>query len=94
MSTNNEATAMKYLLLKIKGRNFLTHEKNLNSLIEFAKTFSAEIYRVEAEDQKILELKALANAICDQDYDAKPRHEKLEKIFPRTVRDRSSSRTD
>ena len=81
---------MKYLLLKIKSRNFLTHEKNLSCLVEFAKTFSAEIYKVEAEGQKVLELKALANAICDQDYCVKPKHEKLEKIFPKAARDRES----
>lgn len=81
---------MKYLLLKVKGKNFLTHEKNLESLIEFAKTFSAAIYRVEADGQKILELKALANAICDQDYSHKLEFEKLEKIFPRPIRSRDT----
>jgi hypothetical protein len=35
-------------------------------------------------------LKALANAICDQEYNIKPKHEKLEKIFPQAVRDRES----
>lgn len=71
------------LLLKTKeNKKFLTHEKNLPSLIEFAKTFRAEIYRVEVEKQKVLELKALVNAICDQEYDTAPKHTKLEKLFP------------
>jgi len=71
------------LLLKTKdNKKFLTHEKNLPSLIEFAKTFRAEIYRVEVEDQKTLELKALVDAICDQEYEITPKHNKLEKLFP------------
>lgn len=82
---------MKYLLLKIKGnRSFLTHEKNLNSLIEFAKTFSAEIYRVEAPKQKVLELKALVNAICDQDYEEKPTCRNMKKVFPEASKSRAS----
>jgi hypothetical protein len=71
------------LLLKTKdGRRFLTHEKNLPSLIEFTKTFSAEIYKVEVEGEKIMELKALANAICSQDYSEKPKCAILEKVYP------------
>lgn len=81
---------MIYLLLKIKGRSFLTHEKNLDSLIEFTKTFSAEIYRVEAEKQKVFELKALANAICDQDYSEKPQCTKLEKLYPKPNKNRET----
>lgn len=80
-----------YLLLKIKGgRKFLTHEKNLPSLIEFAKTFSAEIWRVEAEKQKVLELKTLAQAICNQDYSQNPDYSNPKKIYPRSKRDRDS----
>jgi len=79
------------LLLKTKdGRKFLTYEKNLPSLIEFAKTFGAEIYRVEIEKQKILELKALANAICDQEYATSPKHRRIEKIHPKPKRTRQA----
>jgi hypothetical protein len=82
---------MKYLLLKIKKRTFLTHEKNLNSLIEFAKTFSAEIHLIESETQKVLELKALANAICNQEYSVKPKaYQEVKKIFPIRKRDRET----
>ena len=82
---------MKYLLLKIKKRTFLTHEKNLDSLIEFAKTFSAEIHLVESEKQKVLELKALANAICDQEYNLKPKaYQEIKKIFPKRKKDRET----
>lgn len=80
---------MTYLLLKVKGgRKFLTHEKCLPSLIEFAKTFSVEIWRVEAEGQKVFELKALAQAICNQDYSQNPKYTNAKKIFPKLKRDR------
>ena len=89
---NPNEVIMKYLLLKIKKRLFLTHEKNLNSLIEFAKTFSAEIHLVEAESQKVLELKTLADAICNQDYECQVKSEfkTLRKIFPKTQRNRDT----
>jgi hypothetical protein len=80
------------LLLKTKsGRSFLAHEKSLPHLIEYTKTFGAEIYRVEAEsDQKVLELKALVAAICDQDYASSPKHKKLEKVHPKAKKDRET----
>lgn len=79
------------LLLKTKdGRQFLAYEKSLPSIIEFAKTFGSEIYRVEAENPKILELKSLVAAICNQDYKSKPKYHKLEKLHPRTVRNREA----
>jgi len=79
------------LLLKTKdGRQFLAYEKSLPSIIEFAKTFGSEIYRVEAENQKVLELKSLVAAICDQDYVSKPIYNKLEKLHPGITRNRDA----
>jgi len=79
-----------YLLLKVKGgRKFLTQEKNLPSLIEFAKTFAAEIWRVEAENQKVFELKKLAQAICNQDYSQPPEYFNAKKIYPKAKKERS-----
>ena len=60
----------KCLLIKTKdNRKFLTHEKNLNSLIEFSKTFGAEIFTVPiAQEFSILELKDLVAALCNPQY--------------------------
>lgn len=84
------------LLVKTKDhRRFLTYEKHLLSLVEFAKTFAAEIYRVEpAEGQKVLELKALTAAICDSGYDGPPKYKKVEKIFPKAKRQRQTILAD
>ena len=60
---------MKCLLIQTKDkRKFFTHEKNLIQLIEFSKTFGAEISTVKLEEGPILELEQLAPAICDPNY--------------------------
>ena len=60
---------MKCLLIQTKDkRKFFTHEKNFVQLIEFSKTFGAEISMVKLEEGPILELKELAPAICDPSY--------------------------
>lgn len=81
----------KCLLITTKDhRKFLTRQENLPSLVEFVKTFGAEIYTVQTEGQKTLELKALANAICNQEYDDKPTYTVIKKIWPKTARGRKS----
>lgn len=76
------------LLIRTKdNRKFLTYEKHLPSLIEFAKTFNAEIYKATAEG-KLMELKSLANAICDPQYDENPDHTKIEKLYPKSKKTR------
>lgn len=79
------------LLLKTKdGRHFLVQEKSLPSLIEYTKTFNAEIYKVEVEDQKVLALKALVAAICNQDYKTVPSYTTLEKLHPKGRKNREA----
>ena len=56
----------------------------MNSLIEFAKTFKAEIHLVEREQGKILELKTLANAICNPNYEELMKIKRIEKVFPKS----------
>ena len=57
------------LMIKTKDkRNFFTHEKNFPQLIEFSKTFKAEISLVKVEDPTIMELTQLAPAICDANF--------------------------
>ena len=74
----------KCLLVKIKdNRKYLVPESNLPSLLDFLATFHAEVYRVTLVEGKVLkDLKDLANAICDQDYNPEIKVKKLKKIFP------------
>lgn len=60
---------MKCLLIQTKDkRKFFTHEKNYFQLIEFSKTFNAEVSIVKLEQGTVLELEQLAPAICDPAY--------------------------
>lgn len=63
---------LKCLLLKTKdNRKFLTSEDNLLYILEFVKTFNAEIYLAEIQDNErseILGTLKLATAICDSTY--------------------------
>ena len=60
---------MKCLLIQTKDkRKFFTHEKNYVQLIEFSKTFNAEVSIVKLEQGVVLELEQLAPAICDPSY--------------------------
>lgn len=73
------------IMLKTKdGRKFLTSEKNLESLVEFAKTFSAELYVVES-DKKPMELKSLASAICDQDFKSQSETKIVRRLYPKSI---------
>lgn len=82
---------MNCLLIKTKdNKKFLTHEKNLQSLIEFSKVFLAEIYLAKYEEGKILELKTLAQSICKQDYQSEVQVSKLKKLFPKNKKSRKT----
>ncbi len=82
----------KCLLVKTKDdRNFLTHKDNLQSLVEFAKTFGAEIYMVEpSPNSKILELKPLISALCNSQNKDNPEFDKPERLYPQSKRDRQT----
>jgi hypothetical protein len=82
----------KHLLIKTKdNRKFLTHEKNLAALVEYAKTFGAEIEMVKVtKSTKILELKALTVALCDPNYKSNHEYTIIETIYPKNKRDRQS----
>lgn len=56
------------LMIKTQDkREFFTHEKNLIQLVEFSKTFGAEISTVKIdEDAPILDLRDLVPQFCDQ----------------------------
>lgn len=60
---------MKCLLIETNDkRKFFTHEKNFLQLIEFSKTFNAEISIVKIEKGELLNLEELAPAICNPSY--------------------------
>jgi len=60
---------MKCLLIETKDKKrFITHEKYLHQLVEFSKTFGANISIIEAEGVNPLKIEDLVPAICDQNY--------------------------
>ena len=69
------------LMIKTKDRRkFFTHEKNFPQLIEFSKTFKAEISVVRVQEADILDLSALAPAICDANYATKKTNYELVEV--------------
>ena len=80
----------KCLLIKMKNRGFLTSESNLPLLIEFCKTFSAEIHRVTPDPkEKIVSLKQLSTAFCSN-VQKMPQCKTLSQIYPEPNRKRSA----
>lgn len=77
---------LKCLLLKTKdNRKFLTSEDNLLMVLEFVKTFNAEIYLAEIPEEshkEILKAKSLATAICDSLYQPKTEIKELKRLYP------------
>lgn len=73
----------KCLLIKTKdNREFFTHEKNFLQLIEFSKTFGAEISVVKVNKAEVLDLEELAPAICNDGYKPNGEYEILEVKIP------------
>lgn len=57
---------MNYLMITLRDkRKFLTNTKNLEQLIEFAKTFGADLSIVTTQCKRSLSLDQLAEEICD-----------------------------
>ena len=75
---------MSSLLMKTADkRNFLIHEKMLPSVVEFVKTFKAEVYRVEIlKGKMIAQLKTLAEALCNPQYQPEMKCRTIERIYP------------
>ncbi len=72
----------KCILLRTKDkRQFFTHSKNCNKIMEFANTFNAEVSIVKAENPEILDLIPLAAALANQEYSDKKDYEVLERIL-------------
>lgn len=72
------------LMIETKDhRQFFTKEENYSELIEFSKTFDAELSIVKAKEVEVLDLMKLAPAICNCNYKLKkPEVEILEVKIP------------
>jgi hypothetical protein len=73
-------------------RKLFTSKKNLPSLIEYAKTFRAELAEVEA-DVEPLELHQLAQALCDANVNQNVTPHNVKAIYPKNVVKDSKPRT-
>lgn len=88
--------ANKCLLLKTPDqRCFFTEEKNYPILVEFGRTFDAEISIVKTKEQvEILELDDLAKSICSQNKSEYPEYEivetKLSAEIKKTIENRAA----
>ena len=66
-------------MIKTKdNRHFFTYQKNFPQLIEFSKTFGAEISVVKVKEAEVLYLDELAPAFCDASYCHKPDYDLIE----------------
>ncbi len=67
------------LMLKTPDeRCFFTLKNNYPQLIEFARTYGAQISVVKASNVQVLELEDLAKSICNQEEQTKPEYEIVE----------------
>lgn len=73
------------LMIETKDhKKFFTHEKNFPQLIEFSKTFNAEISKVQIPSEaEVLELEELAPAVCEK------KSQKMEYTVLETIQHRS-----
>lgn len=79
------------LMVRTKDRRkFFTYQKNLPMLVEFAKTFGAELSVISTidEEAEVLDLSDLAPAICDSSYNTKAKYEVISKIYPKEGNER------
>ena len=72
------------LMIELRdGRRIFTLCENLMSLMEFAKTFNAQIYLVEGQNIEVFDLEELPVPICDGNYNYKGVCKKLKTVLPR-----------
>ncbi len=71
-------------------RKFFTKEENFPQLIEFSKTFKAEISLVKAENAQILDLAELAPALCSPVSSRTPQYELIEIKLPKIKKTRKN----
>lgn len=84
----------KLLLIRTPDkRRFFTYRKNLSKVLEFAKTFQAELFSVEVEGAEVLELNKVSAAFCLPSYNCDVRCLKAKKISRKRTRS-GKRRTD
>ncbi len=78
-----------YLMLLTKDKKkFFTPMKNFQCLIEYAKTFNAQMFQVKIKEGKVLELKNLVVALCDPEYTCDITYSETARLFPELGRDK------
>jgi hypothetical protein len=68
----------------MNGREYLVPQENLPQLIDLAKTFDAEIYRVNVGNdiESILDISKLPQAICDLRFHLQADYTELGRVVP------------
>lgn len=78
-----------YLMLLTKDKKkFFTQMKNFTNLVEYSKTFNAQMFQVRIEEGKVLELKNLVVALCDPEYSCETTYSDAVRLFPENDRDK------
>jgi hypothetical protein len=73
------------LLLRMKdSKEYIVPQENLLQLIEFAKTFDAEIHRINIGNNTncVLDLASLPSALCDANYRVSAKYTDLGRVVP------------
>jgi hypothetical protein len=84
MSETSSASTMALLIRLKDKREYLVPQDNLLQLIEFTKTFEAEIHRVNVKDRwdAVLKLDQLPEALCNMQYKLDVPYTDLGRIVP------------
>ncbi len=79
-----KSASKKAILIKTPNKKeYLLRAVHLPHIIEFAKTFSAEIYQVKVDDpSSILSLEEFPKALCDSRYQIKGKFKEKKQILP------------
>lgn len=80
----------KKLMIEANDKQFFTYMKNLNLLIEFAKTFKAKISVVEVETENVSSFEEIAAKFCDQNPTVPVSFTLVEVVYPKNKENESS----
>lgn len=79
------------LLCTPDKRNFFTYKKHLKHILEYVKTFKAEVFLTKATNLHILELEELVQSLCDSSKNQNGiEYEIVEKLFPKHTKENQS----
>ena len=77
------------MLLTKKKKRFFTKIENYDYLVEYAKTFNSQMFRVEIIDGSVLELKKLVVALCDPEYTCDVNYKEICRVYPENNREKT-----